>query len=129
MRKFTDGWLGRVRIGTSMTVLMYMLPPLLRKLKTEHPQLEINLKAGLTVATLAMLKSNALDLGLCAMPVEDQAFETVPLLTDELVAILPAGMRDTPKRVTPAFLARCPLILGNEQSALRQAASAWLSTH
>jgi hypothetical protein len=41
------------------TVLMYVLPPLLRKLKTEHPQLEINLKAGLTVATLAMLKSNA----------------------------------------------------------------------
>jgi len=46
MRKFVDGWLGRVRIGTSMTVLMYVLPPLLRELKTEHPQLEIHLKAG-----------------------------------------------------------------------------------
>ncbi len=34
MRRFTDGWLGRVRIGTSMTVLMYVLPPLLRQLKT-----------------------------------------------------------------------------------------------
>ena len=39
MRRFTDGWLGRVRIGTSMTVLMYVLPPLLRRLKTDHPQL------------------------------------------------------------------------------------------
>jgi DNA-binding transcriptional LysR family regulator len=28
MRRFADGWLGRVRIGTSMTVLMYLLPSL-----------------------------------------------------------------------------------------------------
>jgi DNA-binding transcriptional LysR family regulator len=68
MRRFGDGWLGRVRVGTSMTVLMYLLPPILRQLKTDHPQLEINLKAGLTATTLQMLKTNALDLGLCAIP-------------------------------------------------------------
>jgi hypothetical protein len=34
MRRFGDGWLGRVRVGTSMTVLMYVLPPILRQLKT-----------------------------------------------------------------------------------------------
>jgi DNA-binding transcriptional LysR family regulator len=61
MRKFADGWLGRVR---SMTVLMYVLPPILRKLKTKYPHLEINLKANLTSTTLQLLKSNALDLGL-----------------------------------------------------------------
>ena len=72
MRRFGDGWLERVRVGTSMTVLMYALPPILRQLKTEHPQLEINLKAGLTAATLQMLKSNALDLGLCAMPIANE---------------------------------------------------------
>jgi len=83
MRRFGDGWLGRVRVGTSMTLLMYVLPPILRQLKTDHPQLEINLKTGLTTTTLQMLKINALDLGLCALPVEDPAFETVPLLNDE----------------------------------------------
>ena len=50
-----------------VTVLMYLLPPILRQLKTDHPQLEINLKAGLTATTLQMLKTNALDLGRCAM--------------------------------------------------------------
>jgi DNA-binding transcriptional LysR family regulator len=44
MRRFSDGWLGRVRVGTSMTILMYLLPPILRQLKTDHPQLEISLK-------------------------------------------------------------------------------------
>jgi DNA-binding transcriptional LysR family regulator len=127
MRRFGDGWLGRVRVGTSMTVLMYVLPPVLRQLKTDHPQLEINLKAGLTTTTLQRLKTNALDLGLCALPIQDPAFETVPLFKDELVAILPAALGHVPKTVTPAFLSRCPLILGSENSALRRMITDWLA--
>lgn len=127
MRKFDGGWVGRVRIGTSATMLMYALPPILKKLKAEHPQLEINLKAGLTSSTLDLLKSNALDLGLCALPVDDPAFETILLFKDELVAIMPPGLGKIPKRVTPEFLSKCPLILGNEDSALRETITEWLS--
>jgi DNA-binding transcriptional LysR family regulator len=128
MRRFADGWLGRVRIGTSMTVLMYLLPSLLRKLKTDHPQLEISLKAGTSAATLEMLRTNALELGLCALPVEDPAFEVTPLFKDELVAILPFGMKRIPNKVTPAFLSQNPLILGNVNSALRRMVTGWLGT-
>jgi len=127
MRRYGAGWLERVRVGTSMTVLMYLLPPILRKLKTEHPQLEINLKAGLTATTLQMLKANGLDLGLCALPIDDPAFETVDLFDDELMAILPANQKPVPKKVTPAYLAGCPLILGNEASALRREVMEWLA--
>ena len=127
MSRFSDKGGGRVRIGTSMTMLMYALPPILQKLKINHPQLEINLKAGLTSATLKALKANTLDLGLCALPIEDHAFETVPLFEDELVAILPAGNGQIPAKVTPAFLAQCPLILGNEESALHRTVTAWLA--
>jgi DNA-binding transcriptional LysR family regulator len=126
MRQFDAAWGGRIRIGTSATILMYALPPILQKLKTDHPQLEITLKAGLTAETLRQLKSNSLDLGLCALPIEDPAFETVHLFDDELVAILPPGTRPIPKRVTPAFLLQCPLILGNEASSLRQTVIEWL---
>jgi DNA-binding transcriptional LysR family regulator len=105
---------------------MYALPPVLRRLKTDHPQLEINLKAGLTAATLQMLKANALDLRLCALPVDDPAFETIPLFEDPLVAILPAKTRKVPKKITPVFLSRCPLILVNEESALRRTVREWL---
>jgi molybdate transport repressor ModE-like protein len=127
MRRFDGEWGGRVRIGTSATMLMYALPPILRKLKAEHPRLDIQLKAGLTLATLKMLKSNELDLGLCALPVKDSAFEVVELFDDDLVAILPAGLSNIPKKMTPAFLSRCPLILGNDESALRQSITEWLS--
>ena len=127
MRRYGQGWLERVRVGTSMTVLMYALPPILRRLKTDHPQLEINLKAGLTSSTLEMLKTNALDLGICALPVDDPAFETVHLFDDELVAILPDNIKEVPKKVTPEFLAGCPLILGNDASALRRTVTTWLT--
>jgi len=127
MRRFTDGEFGRVRIGTSMTMMMYALPPILQKLKAAQPTLEINLKAGLTAGTLKLLKANALDLGICALPVDPHAFETVPLLEDELVAIVPAAFGPVPKKVTPAFLSRCPLILGNEESALHRMVTQWLS--
>src|SRR4051795_476579 len=126
MRRFGDGWLERVRIGTSMTVLMYLLPPLLRQLKTDHPQLEINLKAGLTTATLEGLRTNALDLGLCALPVEDPAFEVTRLFKDELVAILPSSMKRIPNKVTPGFLSQSPLILTNKNSALCKTVTGWL---
>ena len=47
--------------------------------------------------------SPPIDLGLCALPVEDPAFEVTPLFKDELVAILPSGMKRIPNKVTPAF--------------------------
>jgi len=50
-----------------------------------------------------------------------------PLFKDELVAILPAMTGHVPKRVTPAFLSRCPLILGSEKSALRRTITDWLA--
>jgi len=127
MRKFNDGWLGRVRIGTSMTVLMYALPSILRQLKTKYPQLELNVKSGLTATTLKMLRTNDLDLGLCALPIEDPAFQTTALFDDELLAILPADQKDVPKKVTAAFLSRFPLILGYENSALRRTIMDWLA--
>src|SRR6476646_2125105 len=119
MLRFADGWLGRVRIGTSMTVLMYVLPSLLRKLKTDHPQLEISLKTGKSAETLEMLRTNALDLGLCALPVEDPAFEVTPLFKDELVAILPSGMKRIPNKVTPAFLSQNPLMEFDNVEAIK----------
>jgi DNA-binding transcriptional LysR family regulator len=127
MRRFGDGWLERVRIGTSATVLMYALPPILQRLKTEHPQLELNLKAGLTTGTLQMLKANTLDLGICALPIDDPSFEVTPLFDDELLAIVPDNLGPTPKRATPAYLSGLPLILGNESSALRHTIGEWLA--
>ena len=127
MRGFIEGYRQRARIGTSMTMLMYVLPPLLRQLKTDHPHLEITLKTGLTADTLRLLNQKELDLGLCALPVQEQAFDAEPLLDDDLVAILPADAGRIPETVTPDFLTRSPLIMGNKESALRRSVTEWLA--
>jgi DNA-binding transcriptional LysR family regulator len=94
MRRFSEGWLGRVRIGTSMT----MLSTCCRRCKTDYPSLEINLKGGLTATTLQLLKENALDLGLCAIPVADPAFEIVPLLAITFSPSWRGSSKEFPRR-------------------------------
>src|SRR6476619_5238250 len=51
----------------------------------------------------------------------------VTLVERCVVAILPAELGHIPKRVTPAFLSQCPLILGSENSALRRTIMDWLA--
>ncbi len=41
MRRHRDGWLGRVRIGSSTTALIYHLPPVLEDLRKRHPNIEL----------------------------------------------------------------------------------------
>jgi DNA-binding transcriptional LysR family regulator len=43
------------------------------------------------------------------------------------MAILPANHQPVPKKATPDYLAGCPLILGNEASALRREVMQWLA--
>jgi DNA-binding transcriptional LysR family regulator len=37
MRRFRDGWLGQVRVGTTLTAMMHELPPILKRLRADHP--------------------------------------------------------------------------------------------
>src|SRR5262245_48335158 len=51
MRRYREGWIGRVHIGAALTALMYLLPPALKKLHTEHPGIEI-IVSNATTATM-----------------------------------------------------------------------------
>ena len=42
MRRFRDGWVGRVHIGTTNAALMYDLPPILAKLPFEHSGIDLH---------------------------------------------------------------------------------------
>src|ERR1700741_4916554 len=37
MRRFREGWVGRVHLGTTLTALIYELPPILRKIRRTYP--------------------------------------------------------------------------------------------
>ena len=88
-RRRREGWLGRVRLGTSTIALNFHLPPVLRRLRSAHPYIELAVTSGTTVAVLAQLARNELDAGVVNLPIGDRALEVVPLCEEPLLAIFP----------------------------------------
>ena len=63
MRRFRENWIGRVHVSTTLTWMIYRLPPVLRKLRSDHPGLDVVLTNMPTQQTVARILSNEIDLG------------------------------------------------------------------
>ena len=128
MRRFREGWIGRVHIGTTLTALTYHLPPLLRRLRREHPGLELLITNMPTRDSVEGVLGNTLDLALVTLPVKSGALRITPLRSEMLVAILPADRNDIPDIVTPEWVASQPLVLEHARGAVHGLAMQWLAS-
>jgi DNA-binding transcriptional LysR family regulator len=129
MRRFRDGWLGRVHIGTTMTALMYALPPILRELRTAHPGIDIVVTNMATRDSVEKTIRNEIDFGLVTLPVKSAQLNITPLRPETLVAILPATTKNVPKAVTAEYAAQQPLVLEHERGAVHALVMQWLSKY
>ena len=127
MRRFREGWIGRVHIGTTNTAMTYDLPPILRKLRMDHPGIDLLLTSMPTRESVEHIIENKIDLALVTLPVEKKKLRITPLRPHMLVAILPAGTRDVPDEITPDYVARQPLLLEHARGAVHALAMRWLS--
>jgi DNA-binding transcriptional LysR family regulator len=127
MRRFRDGWLGQVRIGTTLTAMMYELPPILKRLRAEHPAIELLVSNMPTRDSVEKVIDNVLDLALVTLPVRSRQLRITPLRPEMLVAILPATTPDIPDEVTPDYVATQPLILEFARGAVHGLVTHWLS--
>ena len=127
MRRFRDGWIGRVQIGTTNTAMTYALPPILRRLRLEHPGIDLRLVNLATSESVESIIANRIDLALVTLPVESTKLQITPLRPYLLVAIFPAGMRDVPDEVTPDYVASQPLLLEHARGAVYALVVRWLS--
>jgi len=128
MRRFKDGWLGRVRLGASSTALTYRLPPVLRRLREQYPNLELVVSTGSTTGVIERMMENRIDIGLVTLPVEDKALSVTRVLEDELVAILPPGERGHGVPIAAKDLARYPLIMEFKRARTAKLVSDWLAS-
>jgi DNA-binding transcriptional LysR family regulator len=110
-RRHRDGWLGRVRIGTGVSVLTYLLPPVLARLGRTHPGLEIVLSVGTAIEMRRRLVDNEIDVGVIVAPVPERELRGDVLRSDPLFAVLPPAAKDAPRAITPAQFARHPLVI------------------
>jgi DNA-binding transcriptional LysR family regulator len=129
MRRFREGWLGRVHIGTTLTALAYELPPILRKIRLEYPGIDLLVTNMPTRDSVENILKNAIDIALVTLPVKEPRLRITPLRPEMLVAILPADTKDVPDVVTPAYAARQSLALEHTRGAVHALVNQWLSEH
>lgn len=126
MASQSTGALGRVRIATGATASIHLLPPVLRRLRQAHPTLELIVTTGNTPVVLKAVEENQVDLALVTMPAPGRSFLVQPILTDEFVAIAARDAPALPQRVTPAVMARRPMVLYESGAHTRQIIDRWL---
>jgi DNA-binding transcriptional LysR family regulator len=129
MRSLRDGWLGRVHIGTTLTALMYDLPPILRSLRTDHPTIDLVVTNMPTRDTVEHIIQNTIDFGLVTLPIKSTLLRATPLRRQVCVAILPATTRNVPDEVTPRYVAGQSLVLEHERGAVPTLVMQWLWKH
>ena len=126
MRRYREGWIGRVSLGTINTVFSYDLPPILRRLRQEHPGLELQIVNLPTTESVEGVLENRLDIAIVTMPVDDRQLRVTRLRDEQMVAVCPAELEDIPAVVTPAFVATQPLLLEHERAASQALVTRWL---
>lgn len=127
MRRFREGWLGRVHLGTTLSALMYDLPPILRALRRDYPGIELLVTNMPTRDSVDGVLRNALDLALVTLPVKAPRLRITPLRPGVLVAIFPADARDVPDTVTPAYFAGQTVVLEHVRGAVHALVMQWLA--
>ncbi len=114
MQRHKEGRIGRVRIGTGATSLIYRMQPVLRRLRERYPEIDIAVTTGVTPDVIDDMLNDRVDIGLVTLPADEREFRILPLNKDALVAILPPRTKNPPARMTPKQLVSAPLILESQ---------------
>lgn len=131
MAALEAGDAGRLRVGTFQSVGAKIIPRLLRGFSESHPQVEVLLSESQDESELLeMIERGELDLTFWTLPVAPGPYETVELLTDPYVLVVPAGSPLSSLKRTPTLkeVALQPLIGFNRCSAMDQVESHLSST-
>jgi DNA-binding transcriptional LysR family regulator len=116
---------GRVRLGTSASISIYLLPPLFRRFRARYPETDLLVVTGNAAEIARAIAANDLDLGLVSLPVRSRELVVAPFYRDELVAIGPPPRAWRGRLARPADLAREPLILFERGATLRRLIDQW----
>src|ERR1700682_5573883 len=82
---------GKLRVGASTTVGIYLLPAALGAFKKLHPGLVISLEIGTRARVQEQVLRNELDLAVVGPALKDPDLAILPFVSDELVVVAPAS--------------------------------------
>src|SRR6266540_1097747 len=82
---------GRLRLAGGMSICMYILPRMLKRYRTLHPDVDLRVTSGTSEDILRKLRSHEVDLALLTLPVLEKDLEVVPVLKEEMVVVAAPG--------------------------------------
>jgi DNA-binding transcriptional LysR family regulator len=129
MRRFREGWVGRVRISMTLTSMVYRLPPILRQIRLDHPGIDLVITNTPTPTSVDNIIHNRIDLALVNLPVQKKQLKITPLCGEDMFAIFPAGTRSLPDVITPGDVAKHHLLVEQQTSAAYALVIGWLAGH
>src|SRR6267142_3810982 len=80
---------GPIAVGVIPTVAPYFLPPRLTSFSRKFPQVRLTIVEEITPVLLDRLRAGTIDVAILALPIRGHEFESFPLLTEPLFAVLP----------------------------------------
>lgn len=126
IQRYRDGWLGPVRLGTTISVCVYLLPKLLGELRQSHPELDVSIEINLSHVVVEKVVSNELDLGLVALPVDKNApIQVTRVREDPMMAVFPVRETSLPDEITAAYLQTRPLLFDLTTTQLHRIIVEW----
>ncbi len=121
---------GKLAIGASSTIGIYMLPPLLGTYRRRYPGIELFLDIGNTQQIVERLLEHRLDIAYVEGPVEQSGLERTPWHEDDLVVI---GAPDHPLarrlHLQCCDLREVPFVLREAGSGTREVMEQALAAH
>ncbi|MCP4817889.1 MAG: hydrogen peroxide-inducible genes activator [Shimia sp.] len=125
-RAAQSGLSGRLRLGVIPTIAPYLLPALLRDVKTAFPEMALMVRETMTATLLAEMHAGKIDAAIVALPVSEPALTEVPLWSEDFVLVRPASEAATPVPA-PEALERERLLLLEEGHCFRDQALSFCS--
>lgn len=111
---------GTLLIGSTPTVVRYIAPPLLRRVSTTHPELDLEFTEGFSGYVNEWLSNGLLDVAILHDATRTQHFLTEPLLREELVFVTAAASSDRELgAITLGEVAAFRLVLPRRSHGLR----------
>lgn len=130
IQRHVQGRVGRVRLGTSTGVVVYLLPQVLKAMELAHPGIDVEVSILGSAESMARLALGTLDVGLVATPQPAQrGLVMSPWRSDPMMAFVPQGWvaGGKPKTATPQWLAERPLIFNDASTHLYRLTMAWFA--
>jgi DNA-binding transcriptional LysR family regulator len=103
---------GRLRLGTSFPIGVYLMPRVLAQYRKLYPSVEVALEITLSGTIGPKILANEIDLGLASYEPHDPRLVARQFMTDELIVIVPPDHRWAAKRrIAPTELTEEPFIV------------------